>query len=277
MHWDTTVPTEELSTPLNTEHTARTIKGERGDKHGGTSWADRGPLSFCVFTLERDVFSAKADRWTEKKGRKKKDVHSQGWTEIVPARSAPALPTKLLGCSYLSDKWPKKEGVNEALSQSLLSLLPPFCHSLFASTVSRYPSLSLRPPQSGRQNQPWISEEDKKRPFEEGKVGAAHNFHSPCRLWQKQHESTQLGQFKKLKVEEGNEIRSGKERTRHKTMESAKGRRHTDIIWAWTSFTSLAHCDFDGPRSRRWWMSVWGRCTEQSARSRVWPRVRKPS
>lgn len=75
----------------------------------GESRLDRGPLSACVFWIP-GTGSVRADRWRGKKGRKKKEQHSQGRTESVPERSARALPTKLLGCPHLSDKRPKKEG-----------------------------------------------------------------------------------------------------------------------------------------------------------------------
>lgn len=71
---------------------------------------------------------------------KKKDVHSQRWRDTAPARSAPALLTELLRCSYLSDKRSKKEGSTKL---SAGSLLPPSHsnHSFFC--LSRYPSLSF--------------------------------------------------------------------------------------------------------------------------------------
>lgn len=106
------------------------------------SQLDRVPLSACVFYP--GTGSVRADRWKGKKGRKKKEQHSQGRTESVPVRSAPALPTKLLGCPHLSDKWPKKEGSTKLSAEPFVPPRPLFffINSLSAPLFPDIPSLS---------------------------------------------------------------------------------------------------------------------------------------
>lgn len=120
---------------LSTTLTIQRTMSEEEECWDGASQLDRGPLSVCVFYP--GTGSVQADRWSEKKGRKKKEQHSQAWTESVPARSAPALPTKLLGCPHLSDKWPKKEGSTKLSAEPFVRSHPARSpHPLFLSTPS---------------------------------------------------------------------------------------------------------------------------------------------